>query len=92
MTKHRDERQTIAAISAAINRLEKRMTKLDDKITALQGNLDTLSSTVTEVVADIVTLKGQIGAGEVVTQAQLDSLDAISGKLTGATTALKAGE
>ena len=69
------------------------MGKLDDKIAALSTDLDGLTAEVTAAVADITTLKGQIGtAGEVVTQEQLDALDAIGTRLTDATAALKAGE
>jgi len=67
-----------------------RLMALQDQIDKLNTDLDSLAATVTEAVADIASLKAQIGAS--ITPAQSQALDDIATKLEKATSDLKAGE
>ncbi len=63
---------------------------LSDQITELNADLDTLTATVTEVVAEIADLKSQLG--NAITPEQSAAIDAIASKLEKATADLKSGE
>ena len=65
---------------------------VQDQINELQGDVDTLTGVVVDVVKEIADLKAQLGAGQVITQAQIDTLEAIHTKASAAIADLKAGE
>ncbi len=79
-----------AVVAVEFVRIEGKLMSLSDQITQLQGDLDTLTATVTEVVAEIVDLKSQLG--NVITPEQSAAIDAIASKLEKATSDLKSGE
>ncbi len=79
-----------AVVAVEFVRIEGKLMSLADQITQLQGDLDTLTATVTEVVAEIADLKTQLG--NVITPEQSAAIDAIASKLEKATSDLKSGE
>jgi hypothetical protein len=82
----------LAAIIVALLIGWRLLMSVQDQINELQGDVDTLTGVVSDVVKEIADLKAQLGAGQVITQDQIDALEAIHTKAAKAVADLQAGE
>lgn len=73
-----------------INRLERHMTEISDFLAAENATIDSISTALTDVAADVTALLAKAGTAGVFSADEQDKADAAAGKLSAVSDALAA--